>query len=355
MPKLSVVVPVYNVERYLGQLIESLQSQTLRDLQIVLVDDGSPDRSGAICDEYAAGDDRISVIHKKNGGVGAARNDGLAATTGQWVYFCDSDDYLEPDALERLVEAGEREQAEVVFGDVAMLSGEKRELLHFHKEAFATSDREVLDRLAMTVFGRNYCYSPPEGGPAKCCYGGPWNKIARRTLLEREGISFDLSVRGICDDLLYSMYLFAAAERVAYVPTVIYNYRLLGNSITHTYKPQIIDINEAIFAAWEGFMARFGQAGQFREAYHVFVIRRLKAMLGICFFSKKNPKPLKEQYRELEGLLASEPYRAAIQKADPGKLQNRYDGLLWKAARSGSGWQIHQVFRLSVLAKKLKG
>lgn len=354
MPKLSVVVPVYNVEQYLGQLIESLQHQTLRDLQIVLVDDGSPDGSGGICDRYAAEDDRICVIHKKNGGVGAARNDGLAAATGTWVYFCDSDDYLETDALERLVETGEREQAEVVFGDVAMLSGEKRELLHFHKEAFATSDRAVLDRLAMTVFGRHYCYLPPEGGPAKCCYGGPWNKIVRRELLEREHFSFDLTVRGICDDLLYSMYLFAGAKRVAYVPTVIYNYRLLGNSITHTYKPQIIDINEAIFAAWEGFMARFGQAGQFREAYQVFVIRRLKAMLGICFFSQKNPKPRKEQYRELEALLATEPYRTAIEKADPGKLQNRYDKLLWKAAAKGSARQIHWVFRLSVLVKRLK-
>lgn len=355
MPKLSVVVPVYNAERYFGQLIESLRHQTLRDLQIVLVDDGSPDRSGAICDEYAAIDDRILVIHKENGGVGAARNDGLAAATGTWVYFCDSDDYLEPDALERLVEAGEREQAEVVFGDVAMISGGKRELLRFHKEAFATSDRTVLDRLAMTVLGRKFCYMPPKGGPAKCCYGGPWNKIARRELLEREAISFDLSVRGICDDLLYAMYLFTGAKRVAYVPAVVYNYRLLGDSITHTYKPQIIDINAAIFAACDAFQARRGQAGQFRLAYDVFVIRRLKGALGLYFFSESNSKPRKEQYRELEALLVSEPYRTAIREADPGKLQNRYDELLWKAARTGSGRRIHWVFRLSVLAKNLKG
>lgn len=355
MPKLSVIVPVYNVERYLEQLVESLRQQTLRDLQIVLVDDGSRDRSGPICDRYAAMDDRILVLHKPNGGVGAARNDGLAAATGEWIYFCDSDDYLEPSALETLVCAGEVEQAEVVFGDVAMINGSKRELLRFHRDAFATGDRAVLEQLAMTVFGRNYCYLPPEGGPAKCCYGGPWNKIARRSLLEREEIRFDLSVRGICDDLLYSMYLFAGAERVAYVPELIYDYRLLGGSITHTYKPQLIDINQAIFTAWEGFMARYGQAGQFRQAYQVFVIRRLKAMLGAYFFSEKDPKPLAEQYRELEALLETEPYRTAIREADPGKLQNRYDRLLWKAARSGSGWWVHQVFRLSVLAKRLKG
>lgn len=355
MPKLSAVVPVYKVEGLLGQLIESLQGQTLEDIQIVLVDDGSPDRSGAICDAYAAKDPRICVIHKKNGGVGAARNDGLAKATGEWLYFCDSDDFLETDALEKLVRAGEESGAEVVFGDVDMLSGDKGELLHFHEKAFVTDDRKVMDRLAMTVFGRRYCYLPPEGGPAKCCYGGPWNKIVRRELLEREGLTFDLSVRGICDDLLYSVHLFAGARKVAYVPTVVYHYRLLGNSITHSYKAELLRINDAIFAAWEKFMGRYGKDGQFRQAYHVFVIRRLKAALGMYFFSKKNPKPMKEQYRELEGVLASEPYRAAIEKADPQMLQNRYDKLLWKAAKSGSARKIRWVFRLSVLAKKMKG
>lgn len=354
MPKLSVVVPVYNVEQYLDQLVMSLRQQTLRDLQIILVDDGSPDGSGQICDRHAAEDDRVTVIHKSNAGVGAARNDGLDAATGEWLYFCDSDDYLELDALEKLVQVGERENAEVVFGDVAMLSGEKRELLHFHAEPFVTEDRAVLDKLVMTVFGRRYCHLPPETGPAKCCYGGPWNKIARRELLEREGIRFDLSVRGICDDLLYSVHLFAGAKRVAYEPVVIYDYRLLGNSITHTYKPQIIDINAAIFAAWERFMAKYGPDGRFRQAYHVFVIRRLKAMLGMCFFSQKNPQPMKAQYRQLEQLLQQEPYCTAIREVNPDKLQNRYDKLLWQAARKGSARQIRWVFRLSVLAKKIK-
>ena len=355
MPKLSVVVPVYKVESYLAQLIESLQNQTLTDLQIILVDDGSPDRSGAICDEYAAKDSRIHVIHKKNGGVGAARNDGLAAAEGQWLYFCDSDDYLEPDALEKLVVAGESSGAEVVYGDVAMLSGEKTQIMHFHQEPFVTDDRKVLDRLVMTVFGRQYCYLPPEGGPAASCYGGPWNKIVRRSLLERENFTFDLTVKGICDDLLYSIHLFASAKKVAYVPVVIYNYRLLGNSITHTYKANLLEVNEAIFAAWEAFMARYGKNGQFRQAYHVFVIRRLKATLGMYFFSEKNPKPKKEQSQELKALLASQPYRDAIAQVEPDKLQNRYDKLLYKAAKKNSPALIQGVFNLSVLAKKLKG
>ncbi|MBE6924168.1 MAG: glycosyltransferase family 2 protein [Ruminococcaceae bacterium] len=355
MPKLSAVVPVYKVEGYLGQLIESLQNQTLQDIQIILVDDGSPDRSGAICDEYAAKDSRIKVIHKKNGGVGAARNDGLAAAEGQWVYFCDSDDYLELDALQKLVEAGEKSGAEVVYGDVALWSGTKMRRMHFHERAFASENRKVLDQLVMTVFGRQYCYLPPEGGPADSTYGGPWNKIVRRELLEREKFQFDLSVKGICDDLLYSIYLFSMAKSVAYEPVIIYNYRLLGNSITHTYKANLLEINTAIFAAWEKFMSRYGADGQFRKPYHVFVIRRLKATLGMYFFSGKNPKPKAAQYQELKALLSTEPYRSAIAQVEPDKLQNRYDKMLWKAAKAGSPRRVYYVFKLSVLAKKLKG
>lgn len=354
MPKLSAVVPVYNVEKYLPQLIESLQRQTLADLQIILVDDGSPDGSGKICDAYAREDARIHVIHKKNGGVGAARNDGLAAATGRWVYFCDSDDYLEPEALEKLVSAGESSGAEVVYGDVAMLSGDKVRRMQFHEKAFVAEDRDTIDRLVMTVFGRRYCPMPPQGGPAASCYGGPWNKIVRRELLEREAFRFDLTVKGICDDLLYSCHVFAAASKVAYVPTVIYNYRLLGGSITHTYKPALLQTNEAIFKAWQTFMARYGKEGQFDAPFHVFVIRRLKATLGLYFFSKKDPRPVTEQYRELAKLLDTEPYRSAIDRVEPDKLQNRYDKLLWQAAKRRSPRLIHGAFRLSVLAKKLK-
>lgn len=354
MAKISAIVPVYNAEAYIRELIESLQNQTLRNIEIILIDDGSPDNSGKICDQYAASDNRIRVIHKANGGVGAARNDGLDAASGDWLYFCDADDYLEQNALEILVTTGEQEKADVVFGDINIIRGNKAELMHFHRQAFVSDERKIMDQLCMTVFGRAYCYMPPESGPAGSCYGGPWNKIVRRTLLERENFRFDLTVKGICDDLLYSMHLFATADKVAYVPEVIYNYRLLGQSITHTYKSNLLQINEAIFAAWEAFMKRYDRVDLYRKAYHVFVIRRLKATLGLYFFSEKNPKSQSEQYQELKKLLDTEPYRTAIMEAEPQKLQNNYDKLIVKAARNHSPWQLYLVYKLSVLIKKIK-
>ena len=199
---MSIVVPVYNVEKYIGKMIESLQNQSYTDLEIILVDDGSPDKSGEICDQYASKDDRIKVIHKKNGGVGAARNDGLALATGEWIIFCDSDDWLETDALRQLVEAGEKSQADIVFGDVNLVYSDKVKNVKFYKEPFFTDDSETISKLIEADFCKTYCFAPPEEGPA-FGYGGPWNKIVRRQMLIDHNIRFDLRVKGIFDDILY--------------------------------------------------------------------------------------------------------------------------------------------------------
>lgn len=114
---ISVVIPVYNVEKYLAECVDSVLAQTYTDWEAILVDDGATDSSGAMCDEYGAKDSRIRVIHQSNGGLSAARNTGLRAARGEYIYFLDSDDYIEPQALERLAALAERDCADVVFFD----------------------------------------------------------------------------------------------------------------------------------------------------------------------------------------------------------------------------------------------
>lgn len=105
MPKISIIVPVYNVEEYIHRCIDSILAQTFKEFELILVDDGSPDQSGKICDEYARNDNRIRVIHKKNGGLSDARNAGIAVAQGDYFGFVDSDDYIESDMYEELLEA----------------------------------------------------------------------------------------------------------------------------------------------------------------------------------------------------------------------------------------------------------
>lgn len=101
MCEISIIVPIYKVERYLKRCVDSILNQTFTDFELILVDDGSPDNCGRICDEYAEKDNRIYVIHKENGGLSDARNAGLDYATGQYIIFVDSDDFVEPDLLEK--------------------------------------------------------------------------------------------------------------------------------------------------------------------------------------------------------------------------------------------------------------
>lgn len=113
--KISVIVPVYKVEKYLSDCVESILAQTHMDLEIILVDDGSPDRCGVMCDEYAKRDNRVRVIHKENGGLSDARNAGLAVCTGDYIGFVDSDDYIAPDMYETLADFAEKEDLDVAM------------------------------------------------------------------------------------------------------------------------------------------------------------------------------------------------------------------------------------------------
>ncbi len=114
MSKISVIVPVYKAEKYIRRCVESILNQTLSDLELILVDDGSPDNSGLICDEYAAKDNRVKVIHKANGGAASARNAGISVATGEYIGFCDSDDYLNPNMYEDLIRVMEQNNLDTI-------------------------------------------------------------------------------------------------------------------------------------------------------------------------------------------------------------------------------------------------
>ena len=115
--RVSVVIPVYNVERFLNEFVDSFLNQTYSDFEIILVDDGSTDGSGKLCDDYLSVDNRIKVIHRENGGLSAARNTGMDAATGDYIYFLDSDDYIESVTFEHLVHTAKTDDADIVFFD----------------------------------------------------------------------------------------------------------------------------------------------------------------------------------------------------------------------------------------------
>lgn len=337
MSRISIIVPCYNVAKYLYKCLDSLVHQTYHGIEIILVDDGSPDNSGAICDDYAAKDDRVRVIHKKNGGVSAARNDGLEAATGDYVLFCDGDDWMPLDACELLSEAADETDADVIFGDIWRSWDSHDEYMRFFDKAFCVEDPMFIRKLIKTNFYYTYCPKVAMENRADGCYGGPWNKIVKRSLLQKNNIRFDLRVKGIYDDVLYSAYVLAYAAKIAYIGKPVYHYRQVRQSMTHVFKKNLLEINEAIFACWQEFMEVFDPCGEWSKAYSANVVRRLDHALDVYFCTEANPLSANEKKKELRALLEQEPYYSAVRNVEYDKLTKRHKVEAWLAAHDCVG------------------
>ena len=129
MPKISIIVPVYKAETYLHRCVDSILAQTFTDWELLLIDDGSPDRSGEICDEYAKKDSRVRVIHKENGGVSSARQRGLDESIGEYTIHADPDDWVEPTMLEELYNKAKEEDVDMVICDFFQNNGRSQEYI----------------------------------------------------------------------------------------------------------------------------------------------------------------------------------------------------------------------------------
>lgn len=204
--KISVIVPVYNVEALLPRCIDSILNQTYKNLEVLLVDDGSRDASGRICDDYGKKDSRIRVFHKENGGQSSARNLALDAATGDYVTFVDSDDYLEADGYQSMLELALSENVTLVSAgryDVSARTGEKKVGLCPKRQEIITAE-EALGRL-FTWDG---------------CDSSPCDKLFHRSLFA--GIRFPL--HSGCEDVAIVYKLVEAAGKVALLDKPFYNY-----------------------------------------------------------------------------------------------------------------------------------
>ncbi len=212
MPEISVIVPIYRVEAYLDRCVESLVRQSFSDLEILLVDDGSPDRCGELCDLWAARDRRIRVLHRKNGGLSEARNTGLAAAGGTYIAFADGDDVLHPDFLGALYRAARRAHAQLAVCAVAPFSGDECPL----------PDRCPAPETILTA--KQALGAMLDGKMFHCVV---WNKLYHRSLLR--GVTFPPGK--FHEDEFFTYRVVAAAQTVAFVDTPLYFYRKRADSL----------------------------------------------------------------------------------------------------------------------------
>ena len=200
--KVSIVVPVYKVEKYLSRCVDSIINQTYKDLEIILVDDESPDNCPAICDEYARKNSRVKVIHQKNAGVSAARNAGLDAALGEWIGFVDSDDWIEEETYEVALNAAVEQNADIVQW----------------KLDFPGSTRKIdygITQDCLLLVDRNHCLTWLQNS---CC-----TQLFKRKLVDDNSIRFPLNVK-MGEDRHFSFCCMASAKKIWQLNRVFYFY-----------------------------------------------------------------------------------------------------------------------------------
>ena len=211
---ISIIVPVYKVEPYLKRCIDSLIAQTYQYIEIILVDDGSPDQCPLMCDEYAKCDTRIKVIHKKNGGLSDARNAGLKMAIGEYVLYVDSDDYIERDSCERLLD-GMQSDVDFVVGAIREIRGDK---IYYQRHTNIIEGRKYAAKdFIIESIKKNQGYAPAV------------LNLYRRSFLIENGLFYKV---GFCyEDTEMLPRLFLAAKKIVYIDYAFYNYLIREDSI----------------------------------------------------------------------------------------------------------------------------
>lgn len=308
--RVTIIVAVYNVEKYIKRCIDSLLSQTYYNIEILLVDDGSTDYSGQICDDYAARDGRVNVIHKPNGGVSTARQTGLDAATGDYVIHADPDDWVEPGMISQLVEKAEETSADMITCDF-FFNGTYHSLLY-------QNEKELLKKL---VDIQIICVC--------------WNVLVRRDFIIRNNISFTPDWLSYSEDFLFMCRLLNAGAKTAHLSQAFYHYCTdNGNSLVHKKSRKQLDSSIAVISEMGGFLDS--------EKYDNFFIRK-KHVLHYAFHGKFFNE-LKTLYKDTHPRIIQEGLK---------EKRGSWDWLL-AMALSGCPYKAYIYFRFYGLLSKIK-
>lgn len=287
---ISVIIPVYNVENYLRECVDSVLNQTYQNFEIILVDDGSTDGSPTICDEYATSDERIRVIHQSNGGLSVARNNGLQASSGDYVYFLDSDDWIEPSSLEVLLECAKERRAQVVFFDALSFEdgGKLCDKQNYARKRCYGDDSgiEILSRLQDE---KDYHSAVPL-------------LFMQRRFLEKNHLEFEPGI--VYEDMLFTFQAYCLANCAAHVNRKLYHRRYRSGSITSVKKSKkYFNSSKIVYER----VSAFTTANDFDcEATRRYIIRCAYNAINIYSGMERNEKAeCKKDFRALIDSLIS--------------------------------------------------
>ena len=303
--KISIIMPVYKVEDYVAKAIESIQAQTLKEFEFLIVDDGTPDNSGVICDQYAEKDARIKVIHKENGGAPSARNTAIDIAKGKYMYFMDSDDWAEPTMLEDMYNLAERDNAQLVvagffidtyYSDTEYITN------HFVCKDMVFNSGKTFHQEAYKLFDNNLLYSP-------------WNKLFLSEYLMDNKLRFPET---FWDDFPFVLSVIWNIDRVTVTSKQYYHFiRKRAESETAAYRPNMYDKREEEHKWMIDLYKHWKQKDT--KSKEMIARRYIERFIG-CLENLTNPKceiPMKEKRKMVKNMLNTHNVAWSLKYTEP--------------------------------------
>lgn len=230
MPQISVIVPVYNAEKKLTRCINSILNQTFDNFELILIDDGSTDNSGKICDEFAVKDSRIQVFHSQNQGVSSARNSGIKRAKGEYIAFVDSDDYVYPSFLKIMLEKALSLNADFVMSSYVLCSNDKTEPQYHHfKNDVLTGEKQITEKIIKRVI-----YVKDTTG-----LFSPWGKFFKRSIINEYYLCMDKDM-SFGEDMLFVLSYIDKCKKIAFVNDPLYYYEQDKNGLFNRYRSSFL-------------------------------------------------------------------------------------------------------------------
>ncbi len=322
MPKVSVIVPVYNVEKYLDRCINSILHQTFTDFELILVDDGSPDNCGKICDEYARKDNRVVVIHKQNAGVSAARNTGIDKACGEYIMFVDSDDYIDAKMLEGMLS---NSSADIIFCGLQYVDTNKNIIKKCVSKEFYNIDR--------ATFTNEHFLSVRK----KSIINGPCNKLLKKVIIESNNIRFNEEL-SICEDGLFVMHFLHNCATYTNIDSSYYNYvQYSSGTLMWKYNENAFEANEMLYNSTINFLEPYDSAHIIKKEIDSVCLNRFIAFFSYIY--SRSGLTNKEKYCRAKKAIENELFKKLLLTAQ----------LSWKAKLIRLAVKTHCILPLHLL------
>lgn len=324
-PKVSIIIPVYKVEKYLSRCMDSILNQTLKNIEIILVDDKSPDKSPQMCDEYTKVDKRIKVIHKPvNEGLGFARNTGLSMAQGEYVAFIDSDDFVTLDYFETLYNLAKQQEYDTVYSEFNNQYYPGYTIIEKPEAEYHNKDVETL---MLDMIGPEPSFPSDVKFQVSSC-----KALYAKAVIDANNLRFKSERDFISEDLLFNLEFLKCCQKVKYVPLRLYYYCLNGASLSHTYKPEIWTKLQKMLSGIHELKSVFSNQEEFNlriQRLTIFYVRG--ALSSELFQNKQNPSKRKTVTRILSDKVVAEALKSYPGNSLPWKHRLFFYALKYKS------------------------